>query len=383
MDAATAFRDAFGASPTAVASAPGRVNLIGGHTDYNDGFVLPAAVDRRVAVAARPREDDAVRAVSTAYPEAVRFAPGDDPVAETWGTYVQGVVWALREAGHRVRGADLAIHGDLPQGAGLGSSAALEVAVGTALEAVGGFAVDGVELAERCRRAENEFVGVSCGLMDQLSATLCRANNALFLDCRSAEYEQVPIPGDVRLVVTDTNVQHSLVDSAYNDRIAECQRGVETLAASLSGVEALRDVTPEELAARRADLDPTVADRCTHVVTENWRVREAADALRAGALADVGELMFDSHASLRDRYGVSCEELDCVVEVARETASVVGARMTGAGFGGCVIALVEPGAVERFRGAFESEYPDRTGVEPSVYVCETADGRRLDAAPGA
>jgi galactokinase len=383
MDARRAFREAYGAAPEAVASAPGRVNLIGGHTDYNDGFVLPTALDRRVAVAARPRPDDAIRAVSTAYPESVTFSPGDDPADETWGTYLQGVAWALREAGHPVGGADIAVDGDLPRGAGLASSAALEVATAAALEALGEFALDRVDLARRCRRAENEFVGVSCGLMDQLAAACCRRDHALFVDCRSADTEHIPFPGEASVVVTDTNVQHSLVDSAYNDRLAECERGVELLSDRLDGVDALRDVSPGEFAAHRDALPETVARRCAHVVSENERVRAAADALARGDLAAVGERMVASHESLRDRYDVSCAELDCVVDIARDTEGALGARMTGAGFGGCVVSLVELDAVERFRAAVEAEYPERTGTEPDVYVCEPAAGCRVEAAPDA
>lgn len=379
MDAPTAFREAYDTGPTAVASAPGRVNLIGGHTDYNDGFVLPAAIDRRVAVAARARDDRRVRVVSTNYEDMCRFDPGDDPVEETWATYVQGVAWALRDAGHPVGGAELAVQGDLPAGAGLASSAALEVAVGEALAAAGEFAVDRLDLARRCRRAENDFVGVPCGLMDQLAAVLGRAGHALFVDCRTADHELVPVPDGARLVVTDTNVEHSLVEDAYDQRRRACRQGVEALA----DVETLRDVTPEQLQRTRGRLDPTVARRCEHVVTENERVEAAAGALRDGDLAGVGEQMFRSHASLRDRYDVSCEELDCVVDIARETEGVVGARMTGAGFGGCVVALVESPAVERFRAAVEQNYPDRTGVEPDVYVCDTAEGCRVDVPPGA
>lgn len=377
--AAALARDALDADPAVVASAPGRVNLVGGHTDYEEGFVLPVAVDRRVAVAARPRDDGVVRARSTAFDDGARF-PAADPERDdpAWADYVKGVARALSDAGHAVGGADLAVAGDVPLGAGLASSAALEVAVARALAAVRDVDAADRDLAAVAHRAETAFVGVDCGVMDQFAAALGRSDAALLLDCRTRNPCPVPL-GDAAIVVVDTDVRHSLVDSAYNERRAACERGVERLAERLPDATALRDVSPADLDAHRDALPETVARRCEHVVHENRRVRRAADALDRGDLAAVGDLLFASHRSLRDNYDVSCDELDAVVDIARGVDGVHGARMTGAGFGGSAVALVEPGAVGEFRAAVEREYPERTGVEPDVYVCEPDDGVRIES----
>ncbi len=377
--AAERSRRAFDADPAVVASAPGRVNLVGGHTDYEEGVVLPVAVDRRVAVAASPRDDGVVRARSTAFDAGASFPAADPERGDpAWADYVKGVAWALGDAGHAVGGADLAIAGDVPLGAGLASSAALEVAVARSLAAVWGVDASDRDLAAVAHRAETAFVGVDCGVMDQLAAALGRDDAALLLDCRTRDVRPVPLDG-AAIVAVDTNVRHSLVDSAYNDRRAACERGVDLLADRLPNVTALRDVSPDDLAAHRDALPETVARRCEHVVRENRRVRRAADALDRGDLAATGEAMFDSHRSLRDNYEVSCDELDAVVEIARGVDGVHGARMTGAGFGGSVVALVDPQAVGEFRTAVEREYPARTGREPDVYACEPDEGVRIES----
>jgi galactokinase len=375
--AATALlRDAFDADPAVVASAPGRVNLVGGHTDYNDGFVLPVAIDRRTAVAARPRDDHTVRARSTAFDDGGSFRADAPERAGDWIDYVKGVAWALADTGHPVDGADIAIAGDVPLGAGLASSAALEIAVAAALRAAWSLDVTDRDLADAVHRAETGFVGVDCGIMDQYAAALGRDDAALLLDCRSRDVRPVPL-GDAAIVVTDTNVRHSLADSAYNQRRAACGRGVELLADRLPDVTALRDVSPADLDAHRDALPADIANRCEHVVHENRRVRAAADALDRGDLDAVGGLLLASHRSLRDLYDVSCDELDAVVDIARGVYGVYGARMTGAGFGGSVVALVEPGAVGEFRAAVEEEYPERTGLGPDVYECEPDEGARI------
>ncbi|WP_224449880.1 galactokinase [Haloprofundus salilacus] len=366
------------------ATAPGRVNLVGGHTDYNDGFVLPAAIDRRTAVAARARDDETIRVYSADFAEAATFELSklDPPDAAEWVDYVKGVVAELRavDGGEAVRGAELAIVGDVPRGAGLSSSAALELAVGGALVTAFELDVDRRSLADLAWRAETEFVGLDCGIMDQYAVALCEADAALFLDCRDRSTELVPFDGDrARIVAVDTNVEHELVDSAYNDRVRECARGVDLLDDRLDAeIGSLRDVSPAALNAHADALPETIRRRCRHVVSENERVRRAAAALREGDFTAVGELMFDSHESLRGDYEVSCAELDLVVDVARETEGVYGARLTGAGFGGSVVSLVAPEAVAEFEAAIRREYPERTGVEPDIYDCDVVGGYAVE-----
>ena len=384
---AETFRDRFGeGEPLAIAAAPGRVNLIGGHTDYNDGFVLPAAIDRRTCVAVRPREDRTVRVYSEVFDDRGSFdldslRPGAGP---RWVDYVAGVageIDGLYESDD-LPGMDLLVGGDLPLGAGLSSSAALELAVAAAVCEIGGIDLPREELATLCRRAENEFVGVSCGIMDQFTVAFGEAGSALFLDCRTRDYRTIPFgAGDVRVVVVDTNVKHELADSAYNERLEECREGAERFGELLDReVTSLRDVALDELERHAADLPEPVRSRCAHVIRENERVRSAADALEAGDVERVGELMYRSHESLRDRYEVSCDELDLVVDLARGTDGAVGARMTGGGFGGSAVCLVREDAVPSFAARVEAEYAAETGVDPDIYECATADGvsvRRL------
>ena len=392
MTPRSAFRDAYDRPPTAVASAPGRVNLVGGHTDYNGGVVLPVAVDRRTVVACAPRDDGRFRLRSTAMAAAVVVdglpeAPldADD---EAWANYPLGVLHELRDADLAAveGGLDLLVTSDVPRGAGLSSSAALEVATAAAA-----FVADGTrqedaalprrELAEAAWRAETGFVGLDCGIMDQYASALCRTGTALFLDCRSKETTAVPFDGDgTKIVVVDTRVEHELAGSAYNDRVRECAEAVERLQELLDGVETLRDVSRDDFVAHADTLPGVLRRRARHVVTENERVLAAVEALADGDVETVGTLLFRSHASLRDDYEVSCRELDAVVDIAREVDGVVGARMTGGGFGGSVVALVDPDAVDDFERAVETDYHDRveTDVTPQTFVCEPADGVRVD-----
>lgn len=368
------------------ATAPGRVNLVGGHTDYNDGFVLPVAIDHRTAVAARARDDDVVRVHSVEFEETATFDCSnlDPPETVEWVDYVKGVVAELRTLDDggvgEVTGADLVVGGGVPRGAGLSSSAALELAVGGALVAAFDLDIDRRTLADVAWRAETGFVGLDCGIMDQYAVALCEADAALFLDCRDRSTELVPFEGErARLVVVDTNVEHELVDSAYNDRVRECARGVDLLGDCLdTKIESLRNVSPEAFAAHADELPDPVRRRCRHVVTENERVRDAASALRGDDVETLGKRMFASHESLRDDYEVSCDELDLVVDVARETDGVYGARLTGAGFGGSVVALVAPEVIESFETAVRHEYPERTGVDPDVYVCDVVGGYAIE-----
>ena len=356
--------------------APGRVNLIGEHTDYNDGFVMPAAIDLSVFVRAWEREDRILEIRSENFHDQIEFdLDTKDPKARShWSDYSVGVAVMLERAGHRLRGAHLQIRGEVPLGSGLSSSAAVEVATACALTATSHVKVDPRELALLCQKAENEFVGARVGIMDQFVALFGKAQRALLLDCRSLEFRLLPLPDTVNLVICNTMVKHALASSAYNERRAQCEEGVKHLARSLPHIQALRDVTLEELEQFGGDLSEVVYRRCRHVITENERVLSAADALKDHHLRLFGELMAESHNSLRDDYQVSCKELDVMVDLARRAEGVYGARMTGGGFGGCTINIVEVEHVERFRYVMARDYERFTGITPEIYVCEPSNG---------
>ncbi len=366
-----AFGQAFGGQPALVVVAPGRVNLIGEHTDYNEGFVLPAAIDRHVLLACRPRRDRQVRLYAADFSAASAFSLDDicPDEAQRWSNYERGVAWALQGAGYPLQGMDAALGSDLPIGSGLSSSAAVELATAYAFQVLGGLELDGVQRALLCQKAENEFVGMRCGIMDQYIISLGRRDHALLIDCRSLEYRLAPIPAGCSLVICDTKKRRGLVDSAYNARRQECEAGARAL-----GVRALRDVTPEELAAQEHLLSEVVLRRCRHVISENRRTLEAVAALEAGDLARLGALMNASHRSLRDDYEVSCRELDAMVEASWQQEGVWGARMTGAGFGGCTIALVRSEATASFCQGVAQAYRRATGLEPEIHVCVAAEG---------
>ena len=336
--------------------APGRVNLIGEHTDYNDGFVMPAAIDFNTWVAVAPREDRKLVAYSENVAEGVEFdldASSPRP-RHHWSDYVFGVAVMLEQAGHRLCGADLLICGNVPIGAGLSSSASIEVATGYALLNNSSLPVDPVALAKTCQKAENDFVGMRCGIMDQFISCCGHARRALMLDCRSLDYRLLPLPPDVSLVICNTMVKHELASGEYNKRRAECEAGVSRLARDLPHVRALRDVTLADLARYSRDLPELIYRRCRHVVSENARVMEAVGALESGDVAVFGRLMAESHRSLRDDYEVSCTELDLMVELAGQAKGVLGARMTGGGFGGCTINLVPDRARRRIQAHRQS-----------------------------
>ena len=373
-----AFRKATNQAPEAAAYAPGRVNLIGEHTDYNDGFVLPAAVDRGVAVAARRVPGDAftLHAVDLGDSCTFRRAALQREPEHSWADYFKGVVWALSNRGIDVPACEAAITGDIPQGAGLSSSAAYEVATVLLLQALGGFELSSLEVAKLARQAENGFVGVACGIMDQMASVCGEKGRALLLDCRSLARETVEIPRGLKLVVINSGVRHSLGSSEYNKRRAECEEGVRILSASLPGVTALRDVGPEDLSRFLPSLPPVVARRCRHVVSENARVGQAVAALRSGDTARLKTLMADSHASLRDDYEVSCPELDVLVDLALPLPYCHGARLTGAGFGGSTVNLVAADAVGTFSETIVSGYRRRTGRAAEIHVFEPSAGAR-------
>jgi galactokinase len=366
---AAKFRNLFGTEPR-LYRAPGRVNLIGEHTDHAGGFALPAALDRSTWVAAAPRRDRRVRIHTDVLSEAVEFDldEADPRPRREWSDYVRGTAIMLERAGYWLTGADLLLGSDVPVGAGLGSSAALEVAVGYALADVSGLAVDPVTLARCAQRAEDEFAGIRCGPMDQFASCRGQAGHAMLLDCRSLEHRALPLPPDVRLVVCNTMVRHELASSEYNERRQDCERGAALLSETMPGLVSLRDVSPEDLERFGGHLPDRTFRRCRHVVTENARVLRAAEALGAGDSALFGRLMGESHRSLRNDYQVSCPELDAMVEMALEVEGVFGARMTGAGFGGCTVNLVRADAVERFAETVGERYHRAIGRLPQIFT---------------
>lgn len=366
-----AFAAHFGAMPTLLVRAPGRVNLIGEHTDYNDGFVLPMAIDRDVRLALAPRPDRQVRVFSLNFQQHDRFDLDNVRLTNTapWGNYLRGVAWALQEAGFGLTGFDAVMEGNVPVGSGLSSSAAAELATATAFRALGSLALDGVQAALLSQKAENDFVGVKCGIMDQYISSLGQAGHALLIDCRSLGFEAVSLPDGVQFVIADSTVRRGLVDSAYNERRAQCEEGARRL-----GVPALRDVSLAEFERRAAALPALVAQRCRHVVTENERVLQSVAALRAGDVATFGRFMDESHASLRDLYAVSHPVLDAMVEIARGVPGCLGARLTGAGFGGCTVSLATNASTPALADALQHETTRRTGLAPRIYLSRAEAG---------
>ena len=373
------FVERFGDPAPKIAVAPGRVNLIGEHTDYNDGFVLPMAIGRAVVVAFRPRDDRVLRGHSVAFDETKEMdldslaTPGGDD----WLSYVAGVAWAFAGEGLEAPGLDVVVDGDVPLGAGLSSSAALEMATARALATAGGLDWDPIRMAKLGQKAENQYVGMNCGIMDQFASAVSLAGHAVLLDCRSLETRPVPVPERTTVVVMDTGARRSLAGSAYNDRRAACERVVAHLRTLDSSVRALRDASLDLLESAEGDLDPTDLKRARHVVPENERPVLMADALQTGELTRAGQLMNNSHASLRDLYGVSCEELDRMTEIARDQPSCFGARMTGAGFGGCAVALVEADSTRAFCETVLSSYKKSYDLPAALYPCRPMAGARV------
>jgi len=369
------FAAMFGESPR-IYQAPGRVNLIGEHTDYNDGLVMPAAIGFYTWAAIAPRSDRKVVIHSENFSACTEFDLNDMPLTRVgqWSDYAIGVAKMLEASESRLSGANLLIAGNVPQGAGLSSSASMEVAVGYALLETTGQTINLTKLARLCQQAENEFVGARCGIMDQFIASHGKRDHALLLDCRSMEYRLLPLRGDARLVICNTMIKHNHATGQYNLRRSECEAGVGYIAKNHPSVRALRDASLADLAACRSELPETILRRCRHVIQENIRVLQAAAALEQEDLEAVGELMGQSHVSLRDDFEVSCRELDLMVELAMQAEGVYGARMMGGGFGGCTINLVRCDYVESFRLTVSEAYEQSTGMKPDVYVCTAADG---------
>jgi galactokinase len=356
--------------------APGRVNLIGEHTDYNDGFVMPAALDFFTFVGVSPLEQRKLQVYSENFKEQIEVDLDDPNLAAHghWSDYPIGVAVVMEHAGYRLRGASLRIRGEVPIGSGLSSSAAIEVATASALAANSGLEIDRRELALLCQRAENEFVGARVGIMDQFVSLFGQAQHALLLDCRSLEFKLLPLPDNVRLIICNTMVKHELASSAYNERRAQCEAGVRVLVQFYPNIRALRDVTFGQLEQHERELPEVIYRRCRHVVTENVRVIEAGEALEQHDLNRFGKLMRESHVSLRDDYEVSSDELDLMVELAEKIDGVFGARMTGGGFGGSTVNLVRQEQADEFRARVAEEYEQVTGLKPEIYVRSAGNG---------
>jgi len=370
------FCERFGSRPSAVARAPGRVNLIGEHTDYNEGFVLPMAINRAIWIAFRERGDQQVLCHSLDFGETLCFSL-DHYQKETigWGEYIKGSAWALQEDGYQLQGWQGVLAGDIPIGAGLSSSAAMEIATLKVFAWLSHLDWEVTQIAHLGQRAENGWVGVNCGIMDQMISAGGRAGHGLLIDCRSLETRAIPLPLQTVVAVLDTGTRRGLVDSAYNERRRQCET-----AAQFFGVQALRDVSFAHLDTGKPGLDATVFRRARHVIGENERTLQAAEAMQQGDALRLGELMDASHASLRDDFEVSSEELNRMVEMARSEEGCLGARMTGAGFGGCAVALVQENVALDFSKNVLQRYQEQTGLQAKVYICQASDGAEVVAA---
>lgn len=369
------FEKLFGARPK-VFRAPGRVNLIGEHTDYNDGFVMPAAIAFSTYVGTASRSDRNLNAYSEQFSDHFSFELDHVPPHRTgsWCDYIIGVAGELLQRGIHLSGANVLVQGEIPIGAGLSSSAALEVASAFALLGQAGSILPRPEIAKLCRQAENNFVGARVGIMDQFVSCMGKSGHAILLDCRSLDFQLVPIPSGLELVICNTMVKHDHAAGTYNSRRAECEEGVRILARRNSAIHALRDVSVEMLKQYAEDLPPVILKRCSHVVHENQRTLDAARAFGSGDLARVSQLMAASHCSLRDLYEVTCRELDIMVESAQGLPGFIGGRMTGGGFGGCTVNLVRRGNAEDFAAQIAERYRAATGIDPETYICLAEDG---------
>jgi galactokinase len=369
------FERVYAARPR-VFRAPGRVNLIGEHTDYNDGFVMPAAVGFSTYAGIAPRPDRKLVLQSQEFPGCFEFDLDNLPQQrnQAWVDYVVGVATVLRRRGIRLEGANLLVNGDIPIGAGLSSSAALEVASTLAFLSLTGTQMPLPEVATLCREAENTYVGAHVGIMDQYISCMGKAGHAMLLDCRSLEFRLVPIPPGLQLVVCNTMVKHDVATSGYNVRRAQCEEGVGYFVKWYPNIRALRDVSVEMLHEHSKDLSPVILKRCTHVILENQRTVEAARSLTDRDLARMKELMAESHASMRDLYEISCQEVDIMVDSAQDLPGFCGGRMTGGGFGGCTINLVRTGNASDFAAQIADRYQRATNIKPQIYICSAEDG---------
>jgi galactokinase len=375
IDAVThVFINSFASSPQSLIQAPGRVNLIGEHTDYNDGFVLPCAINYQAVVAASCRNDSIVNVVAVDYDNETDQFDLSQPIVfvegKMWANYIRGVVKCLLERGYSFQGANIAVSGNVPQGAGLSSSAALEVVIGQTFKQLYHLSISQVDIALNGQQAENEFVGCNCGIMDQLISAQGKDGHALLIDCRHLDTRAVSMPDNLAVVIINSNKKRGLVDSEYNTRRKQCEE-----AATVFGVPALRDVSMAQFIERQGELSPVVAKRARHVISENERTVKAADALEQGDIALLSELMAQSHRSMRDDFEITVKEIDLIVELVKSVIGVEGGvRMTGGGFGGCVVALVPPHLIESVRHCITEQYTAQTGLNAEIYVCHASSG---------
>ena len=367
---------AFGAQPTGMFSAPGRVNLIGEHTDYAGGFVMPAAIDFATVAAVSPRTDGRITIHSVNFDEDIAYPVDAIPArgSHRWSDYPLGVLDVLQKEGIAVPGVSLTLYGDVPLGAGLSSSASIEVATMLALLAAANATLPGPRIALLSQRAENEYVGANCGIMDQFVSANGKHDHALLLDCRSLEYKLAPIPANLRLVICNTMVKHSHAGGEYNTRRAEVEQATATLRSHRPEIALLRDATPDDLTQWGHEMPLNVLKRARHIVTDSLRAQAMAAALNRGDLGEVGTLMAEAHASYRDDFEASCPEADLMVELANRQTGLVGARLTGGGFGGCTVNLVEKESAEAFAASVAKGYQEKTGIRPDVFSCQAADG---------
>ena len=380
------YRQRFNADPAFITRAPGRVNLLGEHVDYNDGFVLPAAIDRATWLAFSPSNTDQTTLIAVDLPEEVLFAPqnlsaktqADGVALPDWAKYPAGVMWALSTAGHTTPAMNAVFASDVPRGAGLSSSAALEMVFGVAWQKLGNWQLAPMDLALLCQHAENIFVGVKCGIMDQFASACGEKDRVLFLDCQSLKWQTALLPSDMAIVIADTSIRRSLANTnIYNERRASCEEAVRLLREKMPNIFSLRDVSLREFHRFSADLPAEIAKRALHVVSEIERTKDGLKLLESGKLAEFGQLMNECHASLRDLYEVSCHELDMMVAIGQSLPGCYGARLTGAGFGGCTVNLVARAAAPAFADALALSYEQQIERHPTIYICHPSEGAQI------
>ena len=370
------FKKIFGHDPEYAVRAPGRINLIGEHTDYNEGYVLPVAIDRKITYIASVRQDGRIALFSKNFNEKEEFSLKEIPSKKgNWGDYARGPLKIFLDKGFLVKGMNVFIEGDVPLASGLSSSAAMEVGMSVLLKNINNLDIVPLDIIKMSQKAENEFVGVSCGIMDQFASCLCKKNSALFLDCRDLEYKNISFDaGDAKLIVCNTKVKRELKDTAFNKRRQECSEAVNILGRYIPSIKSLRDVSINDFQKYQEKLVGDTAKRCLHVLNENQRVLDAVKFIQNSEIEKFAQLLFESHKSLRDLYEVSCPELDAMVEISLNEKGVLGARMTGGGFGGCAIALVKKENVAGFCRSVFDKYKNKTNIDPEIYPVEISDG---------